>query len=249
MLSEEQLAARISEEASTITGLCQRGHDISKALQTAIEADAVEQLRQSQAALEDGIASLRKDHNTSLIRALATLQMTDLPSQAEWTSPTLRAYSERANGGIETASPRVGTLAFNAQWRRVRIPLRLELLNRCNLILLCEQDCRSQAVSILQSILLRTLITTLPGKLRLRCFDATEHGRAFSAFLHKLPIAVTGGRAGVNTHDFDSLVTELEGRVAVVAQTLLNATTPTLSDHNTATKGELEPYYAVALDR
>ena len=77
MLSEEQLAARISEEASTITGLCQRGHDISKALQTAIEADAVEQLRQSQAALEDGIASLRKDHNTSLVRALATLQMTD----------------------------------------------------------------------------------------------------------------------------------------------------------------------------
>ncbi|HOC54142.1 MAG TPA: FtsK/SpoIIIE domain-containing protein [Verrucomicrobiota bacterium] len=248
MLSEEQLAGRISEEASATIALCQRGREIGSAIQAAIDAEAAEQLRRSHAALEDALAKLRNDHKTALAKDLARLQIPEVPSQAEWTSPSFRTYSERANGGIETASLHLGSLAFKVQAWHIRIPLRLELLNHCNLILICEQECRPKAVSILQSLLLRTLVTVVPGKMLLRCFDATEHGRAFSAFLQQLPTALTEGKAGFDTRDFDMLMAGLEARVAFVAQRLLNAATPTLWCHNTASKGDLEPYYAVAID-
>lgn len=248
MLNEEQWAARISQEASVLTALCQAGLELSKVLENRIAADALRQRQYSRAVHDEAIASLNEDRKRSLTTALAKLQVPDIPSQLEWGSPSLQVYSDKSNGGIGTTLLRLGTFVVNVRGRRVRIPLNLEVLNRCNLVISWDVGCRAQAVSILQSILLRTLLTIVPGKLLLRCFDAADHGRAFSTFLQRLPSTITGGSAGVNNHQFDALVTELEQRMAIVAQKLLNDANPTLWDYNNSTTGELEPYFIVALD-
>lgn len=248
MQNEEQLTARIQEEAEALLDLCARGLEISKVIQHTLAADAVLQKQRSRTSLDGAVAQLRQDCKTSLARELANLRSTEVPSQSEWTSPSFQIFSDTSNGGLGAEALRFGSLAFDVIGKRVRIPLTLDVLGRCNLILSWGANGRTQVVSIFQSILLRSLATVIPGKLLLRCFDAKDHGRAFSVFLQNLPTDVSGGEAGVNNHDFDLLVTELEKRIAAVAQKLLNDKTPTLWDYNKATKGELEPYFILTVD-
>jgi DNA segregation ATPase FtsK/SpoIIIE, S-DNA-T family len=248
MSSEETLTRKILDQAGSVLKLIRLGQNISLTLESQLTADADDGRRLRQERYTEVIRRLQEGYRNSLARELGKLQIPLAPSQSEWDAPDFRIYTDFANGGIETTSIRLGSVAFHAHGHRVRIPLQLDTLFDSNPILFWKESNRAQAVAHFQAILLRHLATVTPGRLLLRCFDAKEHGRAFASFIQRLPAEISGDRAGVDIQDFNSFLAAMDQRIASVSQRLLNAKTPTLLDYNRLTKGELEPFILFAID-
>jgi len=145
-----------------------------------------------------------------------------------WDDPVWQQYAP--NGDVPVApAVRVGRLVLPGDPGGWDLPAFVPFLGQGHLFV-TGQDTAS-GHNLLQSILLRLLLTCPPGALQLHLLEPGGAGNLLSGFLH-LPPELSGGRVHVRGDDISAQLSQTSDHIAAVVQNRLRNLYPTVEAYN-----------------
>jgi len=197
-----------------------------------LEARYEQAMAAARSAYEAMLSKVTED-NTALIRGAGLLA-------APWDDPLWASWSPPAGGGPGGAT-RIGELVEEGQWHRLTLPALLPVIGGRNVVLKASGAAKEAAVRALQSLMLRLLATTPPGKLRFLLIDP-QFGQSVAGFVRDLPEELTGGKAWFEAQHIEQQLAALSEHMGMVIQKYLGNQYPTIEDYNAAAGEVAEPY-------
>ena len=180
---------------------------------------------------------------------LKLIQVTDF-SNAAWNDPIWNAWkpvnSPRPNVRIGTLHPALTDLKsrFPALDLEFSLPALLSFRSGKGLLFKAHGAARKQAMKALQSLVLRLLANTPPGKLRLTFIDPVGLGQNVAAFM---PLAdyeesLVSGKAWTESQHIEQRLSDLTEHMETVIQKYLRTDYASIEDYNQQAGEVAEPY-------
>lgn len=157
--------------------------------------------------------------------------------------PSLHGDAERAL----PADPVLRDLAPHS----LVLPIMLDVAQRGSLLVECDAAGRDAAIRVVQTVLLRVLITTPPGRAKLTIFDPVGRGRSFAGLMRLADFdeSLVGSRIWTESRHMEQRLTDLTEHIENVIQKYLRDDYPTIDDYNRIAGEIAEPYrYLVIAD-
>lgn len=170
-------------------------------------------------------------------------------SVAGWDDPAWARFPPDALAGYSTLA-RVGTVRRTAQRRECSYDYAhaalVPVLGVGNVVLRASAARREDAAVGLQSLILRLLATTAPGKVRLTLVDAAGFGQNFASLM-RLPELVRGAQAWHHPRDIERELGRLTTRLATIVQERLTNEYPDILAYNRSAGVVDEPFRVLAI--
>jgi len=221
----------------------------------ALHADYQQRLRQIDATLQatlqkaqtaqrismGEIHAAHEQHVQHLNESLATSFSAQQAITAAWQDPYWQAYTPASEGTIASVA-RVGRLAL-PDGELLNLPALAPLLGQRPCIITGEDS--QASIDLLRSLLLRAVVNTSPGALRLCLVDPSGAGSNLVDFL-RLPTALRGDLIASRPEEVAKLLDSLVNHITSVIQTRLLNQYPTIAEYNAAKPELAVPYQLLA---
>jgi S-DNA-T family DNA segregation ATPase FtsK/SpoIIIE len=127
---------------------------------------------------------------------------------------------------------------------RLQTPALLGFPEHGSLLLKAEGDGRTEAVRLIQAVMLRSLSTVPPGKVRFTIIDPVGLGESFAAFTHlnDYDEALIGSRIWTETPHIEQRLADLTEHIENVIQKYLRNQFESLEEYNAQAGEVAEPY-------
>lgn len=139
---------------------------------------------------------------------------------------------------------RIGTEKITHNKEKITIPLSLDILGNKNVLIKSEQH--STAISMLQNISLRLLVSLPPARLRLLMIDPVGVGSNFAGFMH-LPEEAVSGKIWSDPQKVEEKLGELCEHMENIIQKYLLNQYKSMEEYNEAAAEVAEPYRVVVV--
>ena len=113
-------------------------------------------------------------------------------------------------------------------------------------LLITEGGSPGRARSLLQALILRLAVATVPGMVRLALADPAGQGHYLSAFLRLPPPLRVGSGVAAGPAEIEALLARLTEHIVEVTQTRLTNVHDCVEAYNGATTGAMVPYHVLA---
>ncbi|VAX37983.1 DNA translocase FtsK, partial [hydrothermal vent metagenome] len=131
------------------------------------------------------------------------------------------------------------------------LPIMLDVANRGSLLIECDPLGRDDAIRLVQTILLRLLIATPPGRAKLTIFDPIGRGRSFAGLMRLADFddSLVGSRIWTESRHMEARLTDLTEHIENVIQKYLRDDYASIDEYNRVAGEIAEPYrYLVIAD-
>ncbi len=131
------------------------------------------------------------------------------------------------------------------------LPIMLDVAHRGSLLVESDADGRDAAIRLVQTILLRLLITTPPGRAKLTIFDPVGRGRSFAGLMRLADFdeSLVGSRIWTESRHMEQRLTDLTEHIENVIQKYLRDDYASIDEYNRIAGEIAEPYrYLVIAD-
>ncbi|MFZ1752757.1 MAG: FtsK/SpoIIIE domain-containing protein [Caldilineaceae bacterium] len=233
--------------------------------QAATQAQSTYQqvVTQAQATHDQTVAAANHKRDMALAAALAAYESQSASTQAasasiwddagllgaEWNSFAWHAWQpgnfvSAAGLPLVQIGVRIGTLTETGSWDVLTFPASLSLIGYRSLLMKSFIEARSTAVDAMQSLLLRLLGGTPPGKLRFIFLDPVGLGQNVAPFMHLADYddALIASRAWTEPHHIEQRLAELTEHIETVIQKYLRNNYTDIEAYNAEAGEVAEPY-------
>ena len=243
MTSESELIVDVERHAQRMANAlaaCTHWHERALAFITKeLKEEQVRVEAEYHAAMSDAKASYDRDWS-NLMADLAAMPWPGL-SALEWTAAAWSDYAPDVSATPPTVT-RIGSFTVQGQWNQISMPALVPIIGSQNLLIKAAGGGKERARKVLQSIVLRLLATTAPGKLRMVCIDPVGLGATMAGFIKDLPDILTGGQAWFEGVHIERQLADLEAHMATVKQKYLGVRYQTMEEYNSNAGEVAEPY-------
>lgn len=212
----------------------------------AIEQEYLSRQKQAQDELETARTAIQAEAEAETLQArnmLVELRSAFRWRLLPWDDPPWDAYTPDAEAPVPSGV-RLGRLMSEAEGALGELPALLDLIGSGHLFLHGPDP--EAARQMLQSILLRLVVTFPPGALRLSLADPVGLGANLSAFL-RLPDALRGDKVCSRSEEIARQLDLLEKHIETVIQSRLQNLYADVEEYN-AQAGEIAvPYHILAV--
>ncbi|MFQ5856288.1 MAG: hypothetical protein ACE5LU_11660 [Anaerolineae bacterium] len=167
---------------------------------------------------------------------------------APWHDPRWESWVP-ATGGVIPPFILAGQLIEAGQWHRLTIPAIFPLAGGYNVLFKAVGGARTTAVQAIQSVMLRLVAMTSPGKLRFTLIDPVGLGQNVAPFMHLADYneALVTSRAWTEPHHIEQRLADLTEHMETVIQTYLRNQYATIEEYNVQAGEIAEPYRVLAV--
>lgn len=166
-----------------------------------------------------------------------------------WDDEAWSRFPPEALSGYGTLT-RVGTVRRTAKRKECSYsyshPALVPVLGVGNVVLRSPTALREVAAVGLQSLILRLLATTTPGKVRLTLIDAAGFGQNFASLM-RLPELVRGAQAWHHPRDIERELGLLTAKLSTIVQERLTNEYPDILAYNRSAGVVAEPFRVLAI--
>ena len=131
------------------------------------------------------------------------------------------------------------------------LPIMLDVASRGSLLVECDAAGRDAAIRLVQTVLLRLLVSTPPGRAKLTIFDPVGRGRSFAGLMRLADFdeSLVGSRIWTESRHMEQRLTDLTEHIENVIQKYLRDDYASIDDYNRIAGEIAEPYrYLVIAD-
>ncbi len=153
---------------------------------------------------------------------------------------------EPPQGFTEHQLIRVGTLTNIHEYKTIDMPWLLPLLGHNNVLIKVSGRAKEAASALFQTIILRSLASLPPGRLRMTFIDPVSYGRVFGGFMTLSKIIKGEGVWREKNHIHEQFL-HLSGIIAFVIQNFLKNKFASIEEYNRHVQEIEEPYRLLAI--
>ena len=169
-------------------------------------------------------------------------------AQRDWNDDFWTAYEP--NRVAFSALTRIGEMILEGKYGNQRFPALLPIIGGRNLIIKARGDKKSEALSMMRSIVLRLLATIPSGRLRLTLVDPVGLGANMAGFTRtpddipdeKVWELIVGARAWTEEQHIEKRLADLSAHMETVIQKYLGMKFETMEEYNQQAGEIAEPY-------
>lgn len=248
--SEKEALQMIQKQAETLAKAVAAAEAWHGRCIAEIEQSLQQQLDTIQSRYEETLGHLEQKHEAdirSVMDELESLYQSASLWAEDWQSPVWQSYTPDPLAS-PPAFTRLGMLRLQGPCHWVQTPALLPILGGKNLLIKATGGAMTQATMAVQSLLLRLLVTTAPGKLRFLLFDPAGLGQNVAGFmhLHRYDEALVTSWTWTEARDIAQRLADITLHLENVFQKYLVNRYPTIEDYNREAGEVAEPYRIVA---
>ncbi|MBI5714837.1 MAG: hypothetical protein HZC38_15670 [Chloroflexi bacterium] len=172
---------------------------------------------------------------------LADLETKYSFAELGWESPQWSSFTLDLNIPIPRLT-RFGWLRAQGKYSSIEMPALMPIIGSKNVLIEASGAGKDRARALMQSMILRLLVTLPPGKLRLICVDPVGLGSTVAGFIKGLPDILTDGYASFEESQIDQRLADLETKMANIKQKYLGVSFATMEEYNAKAGQVEEPY-------
>lgn len=199
----------------------------------------------AQAAQQASVGELHASHEQRVQQLNEALETNFSTQQtvttSAWHDPCWQTYTPPTEGAIASVA-RIGRLLL-PDGEPLKLPALVPLLGQQACIITGEEP--QASLGLLRSLLLRAVVSTTPGALRLCLVDPRGAGSNLVDFL-RLPAVLRGDLIASRPEEVAKLLESLVTHITSVIQTRLLNQYPTIAEYNVAKPELAVPYHLLA---
>ena len=216
---------------------------VQEAYQQAI-SEYKQRLHQADIQYKQTLHRAKSEYDAALKRVMEQASMEyPIANAAPWNAPFWQSWQPQNQA--ETAEfVRIGELVIPETFDTLTMPAFVPAIGHHSLLFKVSGSARKNAISAIQSVLLRLLAAIPPGKLRFTFLDPVGLGQNVAPFMHLADYdkQLVTARAWTEPRHIEQRLTELTEHIETVIQTYLRNEYATIAEYN-AKAGEIaEPY-------
>lgn len=245
------------ENLSTITDEHERALKAAEAAKAAalaatdtVQKNAWQSMKQDWFEGLDSIRSEISEMHAECHRLFPNWSETDY---TQWPKPTEPTHAiQFGNATLDLAMVKNG-LSTNPELRpqqtSLLVPALITLREQPSLVATAEGEGRSRAIDLLQTLLVRYLTATPPGKVRFTICDPVGLGESFASFMHLADHdeGLINGRIWSEPRDIDEQLTRLTAHMETILQKYLRNEYESIHEYNEQAGEVAEPFQVLVI--